>query len=53
MDVDGKRVLVVGAGGVALYIAQLARIRGGEVYVSTRSREKAKALSELGDRDGG
>ncbi len=48
VDVDGKRVLVVGAGGVGLYIAQLARVRGGEVYVSTRSREKAKALSELG-----
>ena len=48
VDVDGRRVLVVGAGGVGLYIAQLARVRGGEAYVSTRSREKAKALSELG-----
>jgi len=48
VDVDGKRVLVVGAGGTGLYIAQLAKVRGGEVYVSTRSREKAKALSELG-----
>jgi D-arabinose 1-dehydrogenase-like Zn-dependent alcohol dehydrogenase len=48
VDVDGKRVLVVGAGGVGLYIAQLAKVRSGEVYVSMRSREKAKALSELG-----
>jgi alcohol dehydrogenase len=48
VDVDGKRVLVVGAGGTGLYIAQLAKVRGGEVYVSTRSREKAKVLSELG-----
>jgi len=48
VDVDGKRVLVVGAGGTGLYIAQLVKVRGGEVYVSTRSPEKAKTLSELG-----
>ncbi len=48
VDVDGKKVLVVGAGGTGLYIAQLAKVRGGDVYVSTRSPEKAKILYELG-----
>ncbi len=48
VDVDGKKVLVVGAGGTGLYIAQLAKVRGGDVYVSTRSHEKAKILYELG-----
>jgi Zn-dependent alcohol dehydrogenases len=48
VDVDGKKVLVVGFGGTGLYIAQLARVRGGEVYVATRSSEKAKIASELG-----
>lgn len=56
VDVEGKRVLIVGAGGTGVYIAQLARVRGAEVYVSTRSAEKAKVLKELGvkiaeDRD--
>ncbi len=48
VDVDGKKVLVVGAGGTGLYIAQLAKVRGGDVYISTRSPEKAKILYELG-----
>lgn len=48
VDVEGRKVLVVGAGGTGLYIAQLARLRGGEVYISTRSLEKAKAAEALG-----
>lgn len=47
-DVEGRRVLVVGAGGTGLYIAQLAKVRGAEVYVSTRSLEKAKLIEDLG-----
>lgn len=48
VDVDGKKVLVVGGGGTGLYLAQVARLRGGDVYISTRSTEKAKAYSSLG-----
>ena len=48
VDVEGRRVLVVGAGGTGVYIAQLAKVRGGEVYVSTRSPEKAAVLRQLG-----
>ncbi|MEM1638134.1 MAG: alcohol dehydrogenase catalytic domain-containing protein [Pyrobaculum sp.] len=48
VDVEGKRVLVVGGGGTGLYIAQVAKLRGAEVYISTRSAEKAKAYSSLG-----
>lgn len=48
VDVEGRRVLVVGAGGTGLYIAQLAKVRGAEAYVSTRSPEKAKLIEGLG-----
>ncbi|AAL64117.1 alcohol dehydrogenase (Zinc) [Pyrobaculum aerophilum str. IM2] len=48
IDVERKKVLVVGAGGTGIYIAQLAKVRGAEVYVSTRSPEKASVLKELG-----
>ena len=48
IDVEGRRVLIMGAGGTGVYIAQLAKLRGGEVYVSTRSLEKKKVLESLG-----
>lgn len=48
VDVEGKRVLVVGGGGTGLYLAQIARLRGGDVYISTRSPEKARIYSSLG-----
>ncbi|MEM0276604.1 alcohol dehydrogenase catalytic domain-containing protein [Pyrobaculum sp.] len=48
VDVEGKKVLVVGAGGTGIYIAQLTKVRGAEVYVSTRSPDKARVLKELG-----
>lgn len=48
VDVEGKKVLVVGGGGTGLYLAQVAMLRGGDVYISTRSAEKAKAYSSLG-----
>lgn len=48
VDVEGRKVLVVGGGGTGLYIAQVAKLRGADVYISTRSAEKAKAYSSLG-----
>jgi alcohol dehydrogenase len=47
-QVEGRRVLVVGGGGTGLYIAQVAKLRGAEVYISTRSPDKAKAYAQLG-----
>ncbi|MGC9169196.1 MAG: alcohol dehydrogenase catalytic domain-containing protein [Thermoproteus sp.] len=48
VDVDGRKVLVVGGGGTGLYLAQVAKLRGAEVYISTRSADKAKAYVSLG-----
>lgn len=48
VDVEGKRVLVVGGGGTGLYLAQVAKLRGADVYISTRSADKAKAYGSLG-----
>lgn len=48
VDVENKRVLVVGGGGTGLYLAQVAKLRGADVYISTRSPEKSRVYSALG-----
>lgn len=48
LDLEGRRLLVVGGGGVGVYVAQVAALRGASVYISTRSEEKAKLFRQLG-----
>lgn len=48
VELEGKKLLVVGGGGVGVYMAQVAAVRGATVYVSTRSGEKARLFKQLG-----
>lgn len=53
-EVQGKRVVVLGAGGAARAIAYEARRRGAELVILNRTREKASLLAqELGGESGG
>lgn len=46
---SGETVLVQGTGGVSLFAAQLAKLRGARVIVTSKSNDKlARAATELG-----
>ena len=44
IDVCGKKVLVLGNGGVSSLIACEMALLGGEVYISSRNKDKAETL---------
>ena len=48
---SGERVLVVGAGGLAIHAVQIARASGAHVLATTRTPAKATALLEAGAND--
>jgi NADPH:quinone reductase-like Zn-dependent oxidoreductase len=44
----GNKGLILGAGGVAVFALQFARLYGAQVYMTTSSEEKADKLQQLG-----